>query len=60
MKLRDIDHTSNALSLLEQARQELLQQGSDAICNYAEAIEHLYSEILTTMEKETGIQWSND
>lgn len=60
LTLRDIGHASNALGLLEQARQELLMVGSDEVANLVDELEKLSEKIANATERAAGIKWSNE
>lgn len=60
MRLRDIGHCYTAVELLNEAEQELLQQGNDELAGLADNIRRLAAHIVKTMEEQTGSNWSND
>ena len=60
MKLRDNGHGYTAVKLLNEAEQELLMQGNEALAGFADNIRRLAAHIAKTMEEQTGSSWSND
>jgi len=60
MRLRDIGHCYTAVKLLNEAEQELLMQGNEAIAGFADNIRRLTEHIVKTMEEQTGSAWSNN